>query len=145
MELRQITDTYYVSPQITAADIPAIKSAGVTRVICNRPDSEVPPEIHAEKISEAARAHGLDFQMLPVTRDSMTPELAARQVELAADTEGRTLAYCASGTRSTMVWAMAEATLRPPGEILAMARAAGYDLSAMQPVLESLYDKRHRD
>ena len=42
MDPRTLTPRYTVSPQITPEDIPAIKEAGFTTVICNRPDQEIP-------------------------------------------------------------------------------------------------------
>ncbi len=38
MEIRALTPTYAVSPQIEATDLPAIKAAGYTTIIDNRPD-----------------------------------------------------------------------------------------------------------
>ncbi|MDE3029426.1 MAG: TIGR01244 family phosphatase, partial [Paracoccaceae bacterium] len=41
MEIRALTPDYAVSPQIEPADVAAIKAAGYTTVICNRPDREI--------------------------------------------------------------------------------------------------------
>ena len=40
MELKRLTDTLSVSPQITVSDLPAIRAAGFRVIICNRPDGE---------------------------------------------------------------------------------------------------------
>ncbi len=59
--------------------------------------------------------------------------MTARLLEAA---EGPVLAYCKSGTRSILAWAMAQTasgTLRPD-EALAMAAKAGYDLSGVRGV-----------
>ena len=37
MEMRRLTPRYYVSPQIAAEDMPALRDAGITRILCNRP------------------------------------------------------------------------------------------------------------
>ena len=137
MDIRQITDRYAVSPQIDAADLPAIKAAGFDRVICNRPDMEVPPSHQAEAIRAAADAAGIALTILPITRETLTPENA--QAHAAALSEGKVLAYCASGTRSTMIWAMGRAAQGDAAtDIIQNAADAGYDLSAMAPFLQSL-------
>lgn len=40
MILRKLTDTLSVSPQIAAADLPALHAAGIRAIVCNRPDGE---------------------------------------------------------------------------------------------------------
>ena len=138
MDTRRITDRYSVAPQIMAEDLAAIAAAGFTTVICNRPDTEVPDELRAARIGDAAAAAGLAFHDLPLTHDSMTPGRIAHQRRIGAEATGPILAYCASGTRCTVIWALGEAGHRDTDEILSMARAAGYDLAALRPQLEAL-------
>ncbi|MBS0126739.1 TIGR01244 family sulfur transferase [Thetidibacter halocola] len=133
--MRPITDTYAVSPQISAEDMPAIKAAGITTVICNRPDAEVPPSHQAAAIGAAAEAEGLVFHVLPITHQTLTPENVARQKALIEGAGGPVLAYCASGTRSTIVWALGQAGERPAEEIIGAAAQAGYDLSGLRGAL----------
>jgi len=137
MDIRRITPRYHVSPQIDAADIAALKEAGFTTIICNRPDAEVPPSHQAQAISDAARAAGLGFEDHPLTHQTMTPDNIARQMALIEAAPGPVLAYCASGTRCTVVWALGQAGTMPADDILATAREAGYDLSGLKPALDS--------
>jgi uncharacterized protein (TIGR01244 family) len=53
---------------------------------------------------------------------------------------GPVLAYCYSGGRSITAWAMAQALrgAMRPGEIVAVAAKAGYDLSKVRTALEAL-------
>jgi sulfide:quinone oxidoreductase len=46
------------------------------------------------------------------------------------------LAFCRTGTRSTTLWALAEARHLDPEAILATAAEAGYDLAALKPRLD---------
>ena len=41
------------------------------------------------------------------------------------------LAFCRTGTRSTTLWALTQATEQDTGSILATAEQAGYDLSKL--------------
>ncbi|UWQ73122.1 TIGR01244 family sulfur transferase [Leisingera sp. M658] len=138
MDARVITPRYSVSPQISAEDLPAIADAGFKTVICNRPDAEVPPSHQAEAIRAAAEAAGLRFEVLPLTHQTMTPENAARQRELYEGCEGPVLAYCASGTRCSVVWALSQACDMCADDILLKTAAAGYQLDGLRPALDSL-------
>lgn len=138
MDARVITPRYAVSPQISVEDMPAIVASGYKMVICNRPDSEVPPSHQAEAIRAAAEAAGLGFAELPLTHQTMTPENVAKQRELYEGSEGPVLAYCASGTRCSVVWSLGMAPDLSPDEILSKTSAAGYDLASLRPALEGL-------
>jgi len=53
-----------------------------------------------------------------------------------AAADGPVLAFCRSGTRSTLVWALARARSGDDAETLsAKAAAAGYDLTPIRPFL----------
>jgi uncharacterized protein (TIGR01244 family) len=137
MDIRTVTPRYSVTPQIAPEDIGAIKAAGFTKVICNRPDAENPPELQAEAMEQAVKAEGLDFVSIPLTHQTMTPENIALQEEAVASAEGPVLAYCASGTRCTVIWSLARAAEgMSADEILKTAADAGYDLSGLRPRLE---------
>ncbi|MGY9048506.1 hypothetical protein P775_08190 [Puniceibacterium antarcticum] len=138
MEIRQITPKYHVSPQISAEDVPALKEAGITTVICNRPDGEVGPSHQAAAIEAAVTAAGLQFKALPLTHQTMTPENIARHAGFVDGAEGLVLAYCASGTRSSVVWALGQADKQDADTILHAVSAAGYDLEGLRPTLENL-------
>ncbi|KGM49036.1 TIGR01244 family sulfur transferase [Pseudooceanicola atlanticus] len=137
MDIRTVTPRYSVTPQIAPEDIGAIKAAGFTKVICNRPDAENPPELQAAAMEQAVKAEGLDFVSIPLTHQTMTPENITLQEEAVASAEGPVLAYCASGTRCTVIWSLARAAEgMSADEILKTAADAGYDLSGLRPRLE---------
>ena len=136
MEPRQITPRYFVSPQIDAEDLVAAAKSGFTTVICNRPNSEVPASHQSEAIRAAAIAAGLKFEVLELTHLTMTPQNIARQRDLIAASAGPVLAYCASGTRCSVIWALGQAETMSADDILATTTKAGYDLSGLRPRLE---------
>lgn len=138
MQINKLTEHYSVSPQIDAADLPAIAAAGFTTVICNRPDAEVPPSHHAATIAAAAKAAGLSFEVLELTHQAMTPPNIARQAAIVAASPGPVLAYCASGTRCSVIWALDQAGKLSTDEILATAARAGYQLDGMRATLDQI-------
>ena len=139
MEIRQLSPDYAVSPQIDPSDVSAIKAAGFTTVICNRPDAEIPPSHHAEVVGTLAEAEGLKFVVIPVTHQGLNAEIIAAQREVIENSDGPVFAYCASGTRCSIVWALGQGNSQPTDDILAATTAAGYDLGGLRPQLEALY------
>ncbi len=140
MDIRQLTPRYYVSPQIAPDDIPALKEAGITCILCNRPDEEVPPSHCAEAIRIAAEAAGMRFANQPLTHQTMVPPVIAKNRALGVESEDVVLAYCASGTRSTIAWALGQAGTLPVKDIVEAAAAGGYDLANIRHVLGAPFE-----
>lgn len=138
MDIRQITPDYAVSPQIDPDDLSAIADAGFTTVICNRPDAEVPPSHHASVMADAAHAAGLTFIDIPVTHHGLNMQMIDAQRQAIDSSDGPVLAYCASGTRSSIVWSLAVAGRMPSDDIIAATAAAGYDLAGMRPQIDAV-------
>jgi len=138
MDIRPISPRYAVSAQISVDDVPAIAKAGIVTVICNRPDSEVPVQQQAAAIRAAVEAAGLRFEVLELTMQTMTPQNIASQHAMVAESAGPVLAYCRSGTRCSIVWALAQAGNMETDEILATTASAGYPLADLRPTLDRL-------
>ena len=138
MDIRQITPNYAVSEQILPQECESIAQAGFVSVICNRPDFEIPEDIGSAVVKAAAEDAGLAFHVLPLTHQTLTPENIEKHRELIEAADGPVLAYCASGTRSTIVWALGQAGRMDTADILAAARAGGYMLDHLGPTLEVL-------
>ena len=134
-EVRRITDTFAVAPQLTVDDIPDLKAQGFMTIISNRPDEEAPNGNKAADIRRAAEAAGLTYVHAPFAGQP-TPEA----VEAAAKASGKTLAYCRSGTRSTNAWALSQAKngAMSADAIIAAAAGAGYNLSPLKDLLKNL-------
>jgi uncharacterized protein (TIGR01244 family) len=105
MQVRQISDTYAVSPQISIADVERLKEAGFKSIICNRPDNEDPGQVNHAEIQAAAKAAGMNFRWLPVVSGQMTAGNVADQAAALDALPGPILAYCRSGTRSANLYA----------------------------------------
>ena len=135
MTAQHIYGRYHVSPQIDVADVDDLKKAGFTTIICNRPDFEVPLELQSEVIKVAVEAAGMRFEVLPLNSHSMDRETIAHQAELVEPSQGTVLAYCASGTRCTIIWALSQAGQRDADEILSLTAQAGYPLDGLRPYL----------
>lgn len=145
MDIRPLTDDYSVSPQILPEDIPAIAEAGFTLVICNRPDGENPPPLQAAAIGPALEAAGLAYVVNPVVGGALSMEnveaqRAAIDAELAKG--GKVLAYCASGNRSSIVWALANAGRMPTDDLIAAGAQYGYQVPQFRDLIDRLAAER---
>jgi len=141
MDIRQITPSYFVSPQIDAAEIAELKEAGIATIICNRPDSEVTQDFQAETIRAAAVAANIAFVNLPITHQTLNAENVRLHTNEIDKSAGPVLAYCASGTRSTIIWALGQAERRQADDIIVAAQSAGYDLEYLRATLNALSKK----
>lgn len=138
MELRRITDAFSVSPQIAPEDIAQLKARGFALVVNNRPDGEEPGQPAGAEIETAVRAAGLDYRAIPVA-GGFAQAQAAELAEALAGATGPVLAFCRSGTRSTLLWALAQAdTGGDPEAIAAAAEGAGYDIAPVRAAVEQL-------
>lgn len=138
MDIRTITPDYAVSPQIEPGDLAAIKAAGYVTVIDNRPDGEIPPHLHTAEMRKAAEALGLTFIANPVIGGALTMENVTAQGAAIAGAAGPVLAYCASGNRSSIVWALSQAGKRPVDELIGLPARYGYQLDHLRPQIEAL-------
>ena len=138
MDIRPLTESYAVSPQILPGDLVAIKAAGYTTVIDNRPDAEITPDLHTPAMRAAAEALGLGFVANPVIGGALTMENVTTQRAAIEAAAGPVFAYCASGNRSSVVWALAHAGRRPTDELIAIPARFGYQLEGIRDQIEAL-------
>lgn len=141
MDIRALTPRYAVSPQIAPTDLPAIKAAGFTMVIDNRPDGEIPDALHTEVMRQATEAAGLVFVANPIIGGAMTEENVTAQKAALAASSGPVFAYCASGNRCSVVWALAHAGEMPVDDLIGIPARFGYNLEHLRPLLADLAEK----
>jgi uncharacterized protein (TIGR01244 family) len=138
MDIRPIAEGYAVSPQIAPEDVPAIAARGFTTVICNRPDTEVPHELAAAVIRIAVEAAGLRFVDNPMAGGGLTMDHIEAQRAALDGATGPVLAYCASGNRSTILWALANAGRKPTAELVQAGAPYGYQVPMFRDLIERL-------
>lgn len=138
LDIRALTPAYAVSPQISVEDLPAIKAAGYTTLINNRPDGEIPANLHTATMRAAAEALGLTFVVNPVIGGGLTMDNVTAQGAAIAAAKGPVLAYCASGNRSSVVWALSQAGKMPTNDLISIPARFGYQLDHLRPQIEAL-------
>src|SRR3546814_17000929 len=81
----------------------------------------------------------MDYLAIPITPGGFSETQVAAMQEALEQTQGVVLAYCRTGTRSTLLWALAQARAgADPAAIAQTARAAGYDVAHVREAMEAL-------
>ncbi|QDX27055.1 TIGR01244 family phosphatase [Sphingomonas suaedae] len=137
--MRTIDETISVSSQITPAELTEIARAGFRAIVNNRPDEEEPGQPSGDAIRTVAETLGLSYHAIPVTHAGFSmPQVEAMRGALEG-AGGPVFAFCRSGTRSTNLWALAEASRgTDPDTLVGKAANAGYDISSIRPMLDAL-------
>ena len=138
-EFRSLSASVLASPQITAGDIAEARDLGVTLVVNNRPEGEAADQVPGDQIAAAARTAGLDYRAIPIDHSGFSMTQVEAMVDALESAQGKVLAYCRSGTRSTLLWALAAASKgADPEAITQAAAAAGYDVSPVRGAMQEL-------
>lgn len=142
-DFRQVTSGFWASPQISIDDVAEAKTLGFALIVNNRPEGESPDQTEGGQIEQAARAAGMDYIAIPVSPGGFNEEQVEQMAQALASAAGPVLAYCRSGTRSTLLWSLARALEgADPDQIAAEAAGAGYDVAPLRHVIEDLVARR---
>ncbi|MEL7199872.1 MAG: TIGR01244 family sulfur transferase [Pseudomonadota bacterium] len=138
-QFRKLDESMMASPQISIDDLTEAQALGVTLIINNRPDGEDPNAPQSDAIESAANALGLQYVAIPIGHSGFSEAQVDAMCEALDQADGNILAYCRSGTRSTFLWALAEAKSGVSSDtIAAAALSAGYDVAPIRPMLDML-------
>lgn len=138
MDIRRITDSFSVSPQIESSDCAILRERGFALVINNRPDGEELDQPAGADIETAALAAGMAYRAISVVGGFGGPQIEAMWDAIEAAT-GPVFAYCRTGTRSTLLWSLAQASKGgDPDTIADAAAGAGYDIAPVRAAVDHL-------
>ncbi|MCP5083054.1 MAG: TIGR01244 family phosphatase [Alphaproteobacteria bacterium] len=142
MEFKNIDDGLAVAGQIASGDLSRAAEQGFKTVINVRPDGEQADAMTAGQARDVASSTALDYYHLPVLPTQITDEDVAAFKALLTGADGPVLAYCGTGMRATVLWALANAGTMSAQEILHKAASAGFDLSRVAPRIEQAANVR---
>ncbi|MFV3077535.1 TIGR01244 family sulfur transferase [Niveispirillum fermenti] len=143
LDIRPLVDGLSVAPQVTEEDIRAAHAAGFRSIVNNRPDGEEPGQLPSAEAARIAAGLGMAYVYMPAigpTLDAVSDDFGKALAAL----PGPVLAHCRSGTRCTILWALAEAKAGTSSgeEIFRTAAAAGYDLSSYAALIDRYAQSR---
>lgn len=142
VEFIRIAEDFWVAPQLSPEDVARAAALGFKTVINNRPDREEPGQPAGDEIERAALGAGLAYFHIPVGPAGVAePEMKSFDAAIGAG--GPVLAFCRSGTRSTVLRALAAARAGgDPEALIREAAEAGYNLAGIAPRLQALSKSR---
>ena len=133
---RQLDDKTLVSGQIHPEDVAALKELGVTLIVNNRPDNEDVGQPEGDDIEAAAQAAGIGYRHVPIARGLGPSDVEAMREAMQSVGEGKLFAFCRSGNRSTLAWAVAKSEDGTSREELEnCVSQAGFDLGPVAHLL----------
>lgn len=136
---RKLSDHVFASPQIGLAEVSEAAARGFGLIVNNRPEGESDDQVPGTEIEAAARGAGIAYVAIPVTHAGFSEPQVVAMASALAGADGPVLAYCRSGTRSTLLWALSEASQGgDPDALTNMAAKAGYDISPVRPLMDML-------
>ncbi|TAD78506.1 MAG: TIGR01244 family phosphatase [Sphingomonadales bacterium] len=138
-DFRRLNENVLVSPQLALDDLAAAATLGVSTIVNNRPDGEEPTAPQGDAIEAAAAAVGINYVAIPIGHSGFSEPQVDAMIAALEQAEGPILAYCRSGTRSTLLWALAAAKQGEAPETIARTAArAGYDVSPIRAMIDML-------
>ncbi|HET9122630.1 MAG TPA: protein tyrosine phosphatase family protein [Acidiferrobacteraceae bacterium] len=127
MPIQKVSDQFFVGPQPTAADLEALKRAGVRTVVDFRPPTET-RGANAALVQDA----GLEYANIPVQVDTVSQAEVERFLEVVGQKPGPFLLHCGVGARAGAFYLIHEGRRHgwSGAEALAHGVQAGIDLRA---------------
>ena len=138
MNITELSPQYFVSPQIEASDMAALKAQGFDVIINNRPDGESDDQPSSEEIQSAAEQAGLRYVNNPVDLKQLSNKEVVVQKTL-VESGQKVFAYCRTGTRSSVLWVLAKQEDEMSFvSLVAEVMKKGFDLGRCLPAMEPL-------
>lgn len=143
MKLAILTPNLTALPQPSPDEIGELAERGYRSIIGNRPEGESPDQPAWKDLSAAARARGMEAVHIPVVA-SKIGEMEVRAFREALKRLPKPIAaFCRTGTRSTLLWALANEASLTVDERVQVAAKEGYDLEPFRALLtQDTFDAR---
>jgi uncharacterized protein (TIGR01244 family) len=104
MNIRQLSQRFFVTGQITAENLTEIAAQGFRNVVNNRPDGEAPGQPKNDDLARVASGLGLNYVYVPVVSGQITQQNVDDFNRACEELEGEILLFCHTGARCTVLW-----------------------------------------
>ena len=134
--MKELPGDVFVAGQLLPAQIQALAEQGVMTFINNRPDMEAPMQPSSQDLEKLAQDLGVDYHHIPMA-GGLTPGLIEASETAYTNLPRPIVAFCASGTRSTALWAFAHVKTLGVEAVMKAMSEAGYNLEQIRGPLEA--------
>lgn len=140
MKLNILTPNVSVLAQPTAEEVGQLAERGYRSIIGNRPEGETPDQPAWIELKAAAARYGMEAVLIPVVANAISAGDVA-QFRAALERLPKPIAaFCRTGTRSALLWALANEAGLTTDERIRIAATEGFDLEPFRPVIEGGVD-----
>ncbi|WP_347717698.1 TIGR01244 family sulfur transferase [Sphingomonas sp.] len=136
MTIEPLSPDLSVMPQIATADVADLAARGFKSIIGNRPEGEAPGQPAWSSLAAEAARHGMWARQIPVVPGQIDSGHVDQFATALREMPAPIAAFCRTGTRSAMLWALANPDALGVDERIATAAAHGFDLAPLRPRME---------
>lgn len=132
MQIKRLTPDLAVGPQVSESEIATLAALGFRSIICNRPDGESEDQPAFASLEAAATKRGLETRYIPVVASKIAGTDIERFRDALLELPKPIFAFCRTGTRAALLWALANNDVLTADERMRTAAAHGFDLTAFR-------------
>ena len=136
MTIEPLSPNLSVMPQIEVTDMADLAARGFKSIIGNRPEGETPEQPAWSSLAAEAARHGMSARQIPVVPGQIGPEHVDQFAAALREMPVPIAAFCRTGTRSAMLWALVNPDKLSVDERIATAAAQGYDVAPLRARME---------
>ena len=135
MKLAILTPNLTALPQPSVDDIGELANRGYRSIIGNRPEGEAPDQPKWADLKAGATARGMEAVLIPVVASQISEADVRAFAEAMERLPKPIAAFCRTGTRSALLWALANDASLTVDERIAIAAREEYDLEPFRSLL----------
>lgn len=135
MKISILTPDLSVLAQPDVDQIAALADAGFRSIIGNRPDGETADQPNWSALATVAKGHSMEALYIPVVASAISDSDVAAFKTALEQLPKPIAAFCQSGRRSALIWALANPSDLSADERIQIAANAGYDLEPFRELL----------
>jgi sulfide:quinone oxidoreductase len=132
-----LTPNVTALPQLSADDIPELGKRGYRSIIGNRPEGETPDQPRWTELEAAAAASGMAAVQIPVVASKISEQDVDAFRQALEQLPKPIAVFCRTGTRSTLLWALANQGNLSVDERISIAAKEGMDLEPFRGRLKT--------
>lgn len=126
---------YFVMPQISIEALTELKAEGFDLIINNRPDNEEEHQPLSIELAAAAKSLGIQYVYNPVNLAALS-ENEIKQQKIAVNSAEKVLAFCRTGTRSSVLWSLNNQGEQGIEPLLLELKQKGFDMERCLPAMK---------
>ena len=142
MIIKRLTPDLSVMPQVSEADIGTLAKQGIKSIVGNRPEGESADQPKWTDLKAAALARGMEAVHIPVVANAISEEDIDAFREAFERLPKPIAAFCRTGTRAALLWALANNDGLTIDERIGVAARAGTDLEPFRARIQASSNAR---